>query len=99
MIMKEVRIIIDAVCKACSLRESQLLSSSRLLPLVLARMIVVLLLERRSYTDERIGWLLNRTRATITVMRHKAHDELESNPAFRRRYEIIKNDVDNATSI
>lgn len=87
--------IIEAVCKESSLRESQLLSPSRIFPLVAARMLVILLLERRGYTDERIGWILNRARVTITSLRSKSHDELDTNPSFRHRYETLKQTTDN----
>ena len=93
------RHIIKTVCSRLGLRESKLLSPSRVSHLVRARMLVVLLLERRGYTDERIGWLLNRTRPTITVMRNKAHDELRIYAAFRSDYELIKNAVDNGTAL
>ena len=97
--MKQARLILETVCHETGIRESQLLSSSRVYHLVVARMLVVLLLERRGFTDERISWILNRTRATITVMRHRAHDDLTYIRAFATRYEQIKNIIDNATSI
>ncbi|MBD5318701.1 MAG: hypothetical protein HDS09_05510 [Bacteroides sp.] len=88
------RHIIKTVCDKLGITESKLLSANRTACLVKARMLVVLLLERRGYTDERIGWLLNRTRPTITVMRNNAHDELRIYAAFRSDYELIKNAVD-----
>lgn len=93
--MNHAKHIISTVCRELDIRESLLLSASRRLNLVRARMIIVLLLERRGYTDEQSGWFLNRARATITVMRNKAHEELKIYPAFRQIYEQIKYAVDN----
>lgn len=93
--MTKAKKIIEAVCKEAGVRESQLLSASRVFPLVAARMFVILLMERRGYTDEKIGWILNRARVTITSLRAKSHNELDTNLSFRRRYEHIKNILDN----
>lgn len=97
--MTNAKKIIEAVCKESSVRESQLLSASRVFPLVAARMLVILLMERRGYTDEKIGWILNRARVTITSLRVKSHDELDTNPSFRQRYEKIKHSLDNEQSV
>lgn len=93
--MNHAKQIITTVCRELDIREPQLLSASRQLHLVRARMITVLLLERRGYTDEQSGWFLNRARVTITVMRNKAHEELKIYPVFRQIYEQIKDTVDN----
>lgn len=97
--MTQAKLILETVCRELSIRESQLLSPSRLLHLVKARMLAILLLERAGFTDERIGWVLNRTRVTITVMRNKANDELRIYQPFRAKYEQLKTIIDNGTNV
>lgn len=94
MSMHQSQIIINAVCRACGVRVSQLLSPIRTGQLYFARMLAVRFLEEAGGKHETIGWLLNRTRPSISYT-SKAHKrEYEQNKLFREQCEIIKSKLD-----
>lgn len=97
--MTHAQLIIKTVCRRLRLRESQLLSPLRSAKFVKARMIAILLLARRSYTDQHIAWYLNRAKCTVTILRNKAMARLDADSDFARTYDKIKNAVDNGTDV
>lgn len=97
--MTHAQLIIRTVCRRLRLSESQLLSPLRHAKFVKARMIAILLLTRRSYTDQHIAWYLNRAKCTVTILRNKAMARLDADSDFARTYDKIKNAVDNGTDV
>lgn len=94
MIMLKSEIIINTVCRACGVRVSKLLSPIRTGQLYFARMLAVRFLEEAGETHETIGWLLNRTRPSITYTSKAQKREYEQNKLFRAQCEIIKSKLD-----
>lgn len=86
----------DAVCSEAGLTKRQLVSRCRIFPYVAARMLVILLLYREGYTDIRIAWFLDRARCTVTLQRRKAMDYAATNKNFNKRYQSLKQTIENA---
>lgn len=92
--MPQSQVILNIVCKVCKVSVSKLLSPLRTGPIYEARMLAVRFLEANGETHETIGWILNRTRPSITYT-SKAHKlEYEHNKLFRQQCEIIKSKID-----
>ena len=93
--MPEVKKIMAAVCRSFDITEAELLSRSRVGHLVSARMITILMLKKNGYSDERIGKILLRKRATVTIMRNRATYHIGIYADMRDRYNEIKNKIEN----
>lgn len=89
-------IVLDAVCAESGLTRRQLRSASRLYRIVAARMLVMLLLYREGYHDSRIAFLLDRARCTVTLQRHRAMGYLATDKLFLKRYESLKQTIEDA---
>lgn len=97
--MADYKTIIKTVCGVCGVTVSRLLSPVRTGPVYFARMLAVRFLEEAGETHEAIGWMLNRTRPSITYT-SKAHKrEYAQNRIFRKKCEIIRYKLDGADKI
>ena len=91
------QIIINTICRSCGVSVSKLLSPLRTGPVYFVRMLAVRFLEEAGETHETIGWLLNRTRPSITYTAQAQRREFEQNNMFRQMCEILKNRIDEKT--
>ena len=87
--------VLDAVAKVTGISKEKMLSSSRLWPLVEARMLVILMMHRLGCIDGTIALALHRNRSTICSSRGKAWAQLEYSKSFRDKYLKIKDIIDN----
>lgn len=94
MNMSNSQFIINTVCRTCGVRVSKLLSPIRTGQLYFVRMLAVRFLAEAGETHETIGWLLNRTRPSISYTSKAQQREYEQNKLFRRQCEIIKSKLD-----
>ena len=87
--------VLDAVAKVTGISKEKMLSSSRLWPLVEARMLVILMMHRLGCIDSTIALALHRDRSPICSSRGKARVQLEYSKSFRDKYLKIKDIIDN----
>ena len=88
--MNEYKIAFDAVREITGIFKSKILSRSRVWSLVEARMLFVLLLSRQGVCDQKIAWILDRTRPTILAIRHNAENYIKQSRVFADKYALIK---------
>lgn len=90
---------ISVVAKATGVSKAKILSPSRRWIYVEARMLLILLLSSEGATDERIGWVIGRSRPTVTKSRHTAHGLTLYSASFRDKYNKIKSDYHEQKSL
>lgn len=83
-------IVLDAVTKVTGVSRSRLLSDSRLWPVVEARMLSAIVLNRLGIVDELIGLMLNRGRSTVCKSRHAGEDLLQVSKTFQDKFQKIQ---------
>lgn len=95
--MTKSQIIIETVCRTCKVSVGKLLSPLRTGQVYVARMLAVRFLEEYGHTHETIGWILNRTRPSVTYTSKANRLEYEHNKHFRKLCETIKSKLDEQT--
>lgn len=97
--MQDYELVLDAVSRVTGVSKSNMLSRSRLWPIVEARMLVVLFFSRLGNDDQQTAWLLNRERTTILNARHKAEDYITISRTFSDKFNKIKEIYGSAKSV
>ncbi len=92
--MQQSQIILNTVCRSCGISVSKLLSPVRTGAVYFVRMLVVRFLVEAGETHETIGWILNRTRPSISYTAMAQKREFQQNKLFRQKYESIKSKLD-----
>lgn len=82
--------VFDAVTKVTGISHTRLLSDSRLWPVVEARMLSVLVLNRLGLVDTKIAWMLNRGRSSICKSRHVAEEFLSVSKTFQDKFNKVQ---------
>lgn len=80
----------DAVTKVTGISHNRLLSDSRLWPVVEARMLSAIVLNRLGLVDEKIAFMLNRGRSTMCKSRHAGEDLLQVSKTFQDKYQKLQ---------
>lgn len=82
--------VFDAVTKVTGISHSRLISESRQWPVVEARMLSVIFLNRLDLADTKIAWLLNRSRPTVCKSRNTAEDLLQVSKTFKDKFRKVQ---------
>lgn len=82
--------VFDAVTKVTGISRPRLLSESRLWPVVEARMLSAIVLNRLGLVDTKIAWMLNRGRSTICKSRHTGEDLLSVSKTFQDKFNKVQ---------
>lgn len=80
----------DAVTKVTGISRTRLLSDSRLWPVVEARMLSAIVLNRLGLVDEKIATMLNRGRSTMCKSRHAGEDLLQVSKTFKDKFQKLQ---------
>lgn len=80
----------DAVTKVTGISHTRLLSESRLWPVVEARMLSAIALNRLGLVDTKIASMLNRGRSSMCKSRHAGEDLLQVSKTFQDKYQKIQ---------
>lgn len=87
--------VIDAVTKVTGVSRKRILSESRLWPAVEARMLAMLVFRSLGLIDVKIGWFLNRGRASICKSRNNAIKQLEYSKTFKEKFQKAQSIINN----
>lgn len=82
--------VFDAVTKVTGISHTRLLSESRLWPVVEARMLSAIVLNRLGLVDTKIGSMLNRGRSTVCKSRHAGEDLLQVSKTFKDKFQKLQ---------
>lgn len=82
--------VFDAVTKVTGISRKRILSESRLWPVVEARMLTTIALNRLGLADAKIAWLVNRGRSTVCKSRHVASDLLQVSSTFKDKFNKVQ---------
>lgn len=80
----------DAVTKVTGISRTRLLSDSRLWPVVEARMLSAIALNRLGLVDEKIASMLNRGRSTMCKSRHAGENLLLVSKTFKDKFQKLQ---------
>lgn len=80
----------DAVTKVTGISRTRLLSDSRLWPVVEARMLSAIALNRLGIVDDKIASMLNRGRSTMCKSRHAGEDLLQVSKTFKDKFQKLQ---------
>lgn len=80
----------DAVTKVTGISHTRLLSDSRLWPVVEARMLSAIALNRLGLVDDKIASMLNRGRSTMCKSRHAGEDLLQVSKTFKDKFQKLQ---------
>lgn len=80
----------EAVAKVTGISRTRLLSDSRLWPVVEARMLSAIALNRLGLVDEKIATMLNRGRSTMCKSRHAGEDLLQVSKTFKDKFQKLQ---------
>jgi hypothetical protein len=82
--------VFDAVTKVTRVSRARLLSDSRLWPVVEARMLSAIVLNRLGLVDTKIASMLNRKRSTVCKSRHAGEDLLQVSKTFKDKFNKVQ---------
>lgn len=82
--------VFDAVTKVTGISHTRLLSDSRLWPVVEARMLCAITLNRLGLVDEKIAIMLNRGRSTMCKSRHAGENLLQVSKTFKDKFQKLQ---------
>lgn len=97
--MKDSEIVLDAIVRCTGISKDNILSRSRVWPIVEARMLFILFLSRIGQDDQRTAEQLNRDRTTILKIRHQAEDYISVSKTFCDKYNNLKAIYENTKPI
>lgn len=80
----------DAVTKVTGISRTRLLSDSRLWPVVEARMLSAIALNRLGLVDDKIASMLNRGRSTMCKSRHAGENLLLVSKTFKDKFQKLQ---------
>lgn len=88
-----INIVIEEVCTAFGVRESAVLSESKLEDHRLARFAIISILSDQCITDREIGKTIGRDHSSVTNAKKRTIDELFFNRSFRNKVTIAVNNI------
>lgn len=83
-------IVFDAVTKVTGISRNRLVSDSRLWPVVEARMLFAIVLNRLGLVDCKIASMINRGRSSVCKSRHAGEDLLQVSKTFKDKYQKLQ---------